>query len=77
MQLGLTRIDNGRSGASICGMTTDTPATAEQIAAIKRTASDRTQHILLLAEKLVHEKDGLDVCVRTAAAHELRQLVEK
>ena len=70
-------MDNGRSVASICGMTTDTPATAEQLADIKRAAVDRTQYILWLCEKLLHPKAGLDVCIRTAAAHELRQLVEK
>lgn len=58
-------------------MTEDTPATAEQLAHIRRLAADRTQYILWLAEKLLHPKAGLDVCIRTAAAHELRQLLEK
>lgn len=58
-------------------MTEDKPATAEQLAHIRRLAVDRTQYILWLAEKLLHDKAGLDKCIRTAAAHELRQLVEK
>lgn len=57
--------------------TDDKPATAEQIQAIRRAATERVGYILWLADKLVHEKAGLDVCIRTAAAHELRQLMEK
>lgn len=55
----------------------DKPATAEQIQAIRRAATERVGYILWLADKLIHERAGLDVCIRTAAAHELRQLVEK